>query len=242
MLKHRKIMYALLGFGLGAAFPLGVLLFPSAQKSFFYIYALVSMPFVLAGFGYFLGIDSDRLEKQAARLEKLDIRLREQALTDELTGFHNRRQILIEVQREIDRARRYNRNLSGIMIGIADFKRVNERYGVNYGDHVLKEIAKTIHHCIRSTDVFGRYSGDEFVIVMPEADSATGNIVAARIQKEVSRHQFESKGEPLKVEVHIGIHFFDDIKDIEKTVFIETLEKSLTNAKLARKKPASGRP
>lgn len=107
------------------------------------------------------------------------------AITDALTGLFNHRYFQEGLNLEIARAKRYNRALSLIMLDIDSFKEYNDTYGHLEGDRVLKEIARIIQENIRQIDIPSRYGGEEFMIILPEADSEEARIVAERIRKEV---------------------------------------------------------
>ena len=252
-MKNRKILYAFLGFLLGLGAPLGSLFYRALltgslnpawflsefdSQSFFYIYMAATTPLVFTVFGFFIGSYTDRFEAQNESLEKMNILLKEQSIMDELTGFHNRRQIMTEIQKEIARARRYNHKIAGIMIDVDDFKKFNDQYGHLYGDYVLREVARSIDHCIRSTDILGRYGGDEFIIILPESNPETADIVASRIRNAIAMHDFEAKGEPVSVTVSMGIHFFEDMEKVDKISFIENIDQALFKAKDLRKNKA----
>jgi len=93
------------------------------------------------------------------------------AITDSLTGIYNRRQFMVLAQLELNRAERYRRPLSIVMMDIDHFKRVNDRYGHLIGDQVLHDIAQICQNNLREIDIFGRYGGEEFAILLPETPS-----------------------------------------------------------------------
>ncbi len=252
MSLHRH-NYAVSGFLLGLGAPLGAVCLHALMNPpfnlawlshelrhhfFFYAYMGVSTPAVFALFGVFSGGLLDKFYKQKQTLEEVNVFLKEQSIIDELTGFYNRRHILQEIEKEIERARRYKHTLVGIMIDIDDFKKYNDKYGHLLGDYVLKESAKVFDHSIRTIDILGRYGGDEFLIVLPEATLETGHVVAERIKKTMAKHEFKVKNRAIKVTVSMGVHFFDDLTDTDKNLFIETIDKALFQAKTQGKNRA----
>ncbi|WP_457567202.1 sensor domain-containing diguanylate cyclase [Desulfurobacterium sp.] len=123
-------------------------------------------------------------------LEVKNKEIKKLADTDELTGIYNRRKILEELEREITRTQRYGNPLSVIIFDIDFFKEVNDTYGHLMGDKVLREIAQTVKRNIRKPDSFGRYGGEEFLIILPETDISGGVKFAEKIRKLIENHPF----------------------------------------------------
>lgn len=108
------------------------------------------------------------------------------AVTDELTGLFNRRHFFETATHEFRRARRYERQLSVIMADIDRFKTVNDTFGHDAGDGVLRGIAGRIQEILRDVDVAGRYGGDEFIILMPESGLMAGGSAAERLREKIA--------------------------------------------------------
>lgn len=104
------------------------------------------------------------------------------AMTDELTGLYNRRLFLERWSEEVERAKRYQRNLSCIIIDVNGFKQINDLAGHLTGDQVLKQIAQELNRHLRQSDILARFGGDEFVVALPEADSAQAGRVAQKLR------------------------------------------------------------
>jgi diguanylate cyclase (GGDEF)-like protein len=105
--------------------------------------------------------------------------------TDMLTGAYNRRGLLAEMARDLDRARRQGHPVSLVMFDIDHFKRVNDERGHPVGDLVLTAFAELVTRRMRSTDLLARYGGEEFVLVLPGATSEEAKLVADRVRREV---------------------------------------------------------
>ena len=126
------------------------------------------------------------------------------ASTDALTGCLNRRALHENVERELDRARRYNLVLTILMIDLDRFKSINDSRGHLVGDSVLRQIGDLLRHEARSVDIVARYGGEEFVIVSPDTSLDGGLVFAERVRAHVEEHSFDPK-EPLRVTVSLGL-------------------------------------
>ncbi|HEX9021272.1 MAG TPA: diguanylate cyclase [Nitrospirota bacterium] len=111
--------------------------------------------------------------------------IEEIAITDELTGIYNRRHILSRFAEEFAKAQRLGKDLGCIIADIDHFKAINDRQGHLAGDEVLKEVSSRIRRSIRIYDVLGRYGGEEFLILLPDADLESAWNFAERVRMEV---------------------------------------------------------
>ncbi|MGH2709724.1 MAG: diguanylate cyclase [Actinomycetota bacterium] len=137
---------------------------------------------------------------------------RQLSITDGLTGVWNRRYLEMTLRKEIERAQRFGRPLSLLMLDIDRFKRVNDRHGHQRGDEVLIEVTRRILGEIRTNiDVVGRYGGEEFVVLLPETPSGGGFVVAEKIRTAMRDQQFVgSSGDPLTVTVSVGMSTYPE--------------------------------
>ena len=106
------------------------------------------------------------------------------AITDDLTGALNRRECLARAEAEFNRAMRFDRPLSLAIMDLDYFKSVNDRYGHQTGDNVIKEFARVVNTNIRTQDVFGRTGGDEFLLVLVETGDGEAGQIAERIRAQ----------------------------------------------------------
>jgi two-component system, cell cycle response regulator len=128
------------------------------------------------------------------------------SITDGLTGVWNRRYLELSLRKEIERASRFSRPLSVLMIDIDRFKDVNDRFGHPRGDGVLVEVTRRIMGTIRTQiDFVSRYGGEEFVVVLPETPCDGGKVVAEKIRAAVRDHPFVGDGTHLTITVSVGV-------------------------------------
>ncbi|TAN60307.1 diguanylate cyclase [bacterium] len=123
-----------------------------------------------------------RLTNKIAEIRK---QIEEMAIQDGLTGISNRRHAFLRGEEEFVRAKRLKRGLCCIMMDVDFFKAVNDKYGHSAGDGVLKELASRAKNVIRKYDILGRYGGEEFLVIMPDANFEQAKTLAERIRTEV---------------------------------------------------------
>jgi len=135
------------------------------------------------------------------------------ATTDTLTGIYNRYKINQIIDEEIARTKRYKENFALIMFDIDHFKEINDTYGHDVGDHILQELSHIISSSIRETDNFGRWGGEEFMLIAPKISREDAIKLAEKLRKIIQNHHFE---EVKKITVSIGIALFEDGDDKEE--------------------------
>jgi len=153
------------------------------------------------------------------------------AVTDGLTGLNNHRAFQEQLAEEINRAQRYAKILSLILMDIDHFKSFNDIYGHQTGDRVLKEIADLINKNLRTVDFPARYGGEEFVVILPETGCEGGVIVAERIREAVAEHPFiTDSGEKVMLAISVGVACYPDDAS-EKEGLIRKADQALYFAK-----------
>lgn len=136
------------------------------------------------------------LEEKNEELERLSI-------TDKLTGLYNRAKLDSVLNTEFEKATRYNDIFSVIIMDIDFFKSVNDNFGHQIGDDVLKESAKILSSCIRTSDTLGRWGGEEFLIICPNSKQEDAIKLANRINIAIKQHTFLTY--PRKVTMSLGV-------------------------------------
>lgn len=134
--------------------------------------------------------------------ERADARLRLMAMKDRLTGIWNRVRLEEAAQQEIARLERYGHPVSLIMMDLDHFKRINDQFGHGMGDQVLKEFCAVVQRCIRTTDVLGRWGGEEFVLLLPNNGFFNSAQLAERIRAAIEQHEFPGE---LRVTASLGL-------------------------------------
>ncbi|MTI65761.1 MAG: diguanylate cyclase [Firmicutes bacterium] len=125
------------------------------------------------------------------KLKEKNIKLQEMVKIDGLTNLYNHKYIFERIKEEIKRAKRYNDELSIVLLDIDDFKNVNDTYGHQVGDNVLVSISNKLKESIRDIDILGRYGGEEFIIILPETDLKGAYNLAERIRKRIEEMEFK---------------------------------------------------
>ena len=153
--------------------------------------------------------------------------LYEMATTDMMTKLKIHHYFQTTCIEELDRAQKYNRPLSLMMMDIDHFKGFNDSFGHTAGDMVLKNVARIIKESVRQMDIAARYGGEEFAVILPKTDINEALIVAERIRDTIEHEEVEYEKNILKVTISIGLTQFDDELDKNKNDIIERADKAL---------------
>ncbi len=132
--------------------------------------------------------------KLESEVEKQTKELKLLAVTDKLTGLYNRVKLDDELASNYEYYKKFKENFSIVMLDIDHFKAVNDTYGHQVGDTVLREMAMLIKDSIRSTDIIGRWGGEEFMLICPKTDSSNAYAVAQNIRENIQTHNFPRVG------------------------------------------------
>ncbi len=166
--------------------------------------------------------------------------MEKQAITDELTGLYNRRAFAPLGEKEVGRARRYQRPLALIFFDIDHFKNVNDTHGHLIGDHVLRVLTELVTKTTRATDIVCRYGGEEFIVLMPEAGRDEGLAMAERLRQEISRMTVVTAVGTLSLTVSLGVAELgaDEAENLES--LIARADRAMYQAKAAGRDTVSG--
>jgi diguanylate cyclase (GGDEF)-like protein len=188
------------------------------------------------------------LAAQAIEKARLYAQVQEQARTDALTGLNNRGEFQRQLKEEVERSRRYNRSFSLLMLDIDHFKTVNDRYGHQAGDEVLRALAARLREQNRPVDHAARYGGEEFVVILPETTNEGALALAERLRTAVADTAVPvTDGRTIPVTISIGVATFPADAGSE-TALIAAADSALYAAKqggrnrISRYEPALGQP
>lgn len=156
----------------------------------------------------------------------------ELAITDGLTGLFNRRYMETHLGTLVDQSAARGKPIAVLVLDIDYFKAINDGYGHDAGDEVLREFALRIRKAIRNIDLACRYGGEEFVIVMPETDMAVATMVAERLRRRIASEPFaiEKGARSLEVTISIGIAALSGVADNAATI-LKRADQALYRAK-----------
>jgi diguanylate cyclase (GGDEF)-like protein len=158
-----------------------------------------------------------QLVDQNRRKERL---LREQAITDDLTGVFNHRRLQERLREHVADAQRYRHVFCLLMVDVDHFKRFNDTHGHQAGDRVLRAVAQAIARSARDVDTVARYGGEEFAVILAQVDSDRAELPAERLRRAVGGSPLgTTKGEMVTVTVSVGYACFpDDATEVEALI------------------------
>jgi len=188
---------------------------------------LSAKSFQFQGVPHLLGVTRDITERK-----RLEEKLQQQASTDELTGITNRHRFLELAEAEIKRALRLDYPLALALIDIDYFKHINDAHGHMAGDQALLAFTKTCLDNIREIDVFARFGGDEFVLLLPETSLDQAYVVMQRVRLSLASDPVDLFGKPVSMTISVGIASLVDKEETLDTL-LERADLALYRAKQA---------
>ncbi len=172
-----------------------------------------------------------RIIELQAELMSAQARLREQAMRDPLTGIWNRACILDTLERELDRARRSGSPLGLLLLDLDHFKQLNDTRGHQFGDLALRAFVQRIQSAVRSYDSFGRYGGEEFLILAPGCGEPDIARQAERLRAAVAASPFDVEGCAVPLTVSIGAASVESGTCVSSIDLIRAADDALYEAK-----------
>ena len=173
--------------------------------------------------------------KNLVKIKELKEKISNITTTDELTGLHNRKFLIERLESEMSRAKRYKSTVSCILFDLDFFKVVNDMYGYEWGDVLLKKVAEMLLNLARKEDVVTRYGDEEFMVILPDTSEENAFIFAERFRRDVEKMSFIPAGEDESHPVKIsgGIASFPYMENVEENAnsIIRYAEHALYNAK-----------
>jgi diguanylate cyclase (GGDEF)-like protein len=169
------------------------------------------------------------------RIKAIKDKLERVSTTDDLTGLHNRKYLQERLEEEISRSKRYGTKLSCILFDLDYFKVVNDMYGYEWGDILLKNIANKLSAMIRKEDILTRYGDEEYLLVLPNTSEENAFLFGERFRREVEKMEFIPAGEEERHQVTIsgGISTYPCMENVDEdaNTIIRYAEHALYNAK-----------
>ncbi len=157
-------------------------------------------------------------KQQVTKLQNDLNKYKTESITDHLTGLYNRKYMDMKMTEEIERYKRMNTPFCVMLVDIDHFKSVNDNYGHLVGDQVLKHLSKLIKENIRKTDFAFRYGGEEFIVLLSNADVRNAQHVAEQIRKKLETVNFALKGNSFTVTASFGISAFEKEDNAESVI------------------------
>jgi len=188
---------------------------------------------LLAKVKVFLELDTRQRQLVHATdvIQHQNLKLEERAIRDSLTGLYNHNYLLEQLGREVSIAKRYNTPLSAFLLDLDFFKDVNDSCGHPFGDFVLKEFSRRVQDNLREADIFGRYGGEEFLVILPNIDSERAEVVAEKIRKTIADTVFSNDKFERYVTVSTGVYSGFGEETDASGLIIDYIDNALYQAK-----------
>jgi len=190
-----------------------------------FIVFLVIILIVVAVMGFFFYFQfrqkansNKTIEEQNAKLLEAYIKMEELAKTDALTGLSNRHDMYQKIKYETDRFERNEKPFTILMGDIDNFKKINDTYGHDAGDHVLTSVAALMTSTMRKQDIASRWGGEEFLILLPETDLEGGKKIAEILRDTIKKESIQYKNHNLNVTITIGLSVYNRVRDVNESI------------------------
>ncbi len=174
-----------------------------------------------------------KLVKYTEELQRLNTILKERSIRDGLTGLYNHRYFYYFLRREFLLAGRNRTDLACLLLDLDNFKKLNDTYGHQFGDTVLKTVAARIRKTVRETDVVSRYGGEEFAVLLPGTDLEGAHVIAERIRARVENQALPHGSLSAQVTVSIGLATSREHQPVKPQDLLAFSDRALYQAKAA---------
>lgn len=177
-----------------------------------------------------LRLRSEELHQRSEELRERNEELLQMAISDPLTKIYNRRFFFELAEKEFERSKRYNHQLSLILVDVDRFKKSNDTYGHLVGDEILKNLARFLVSNVRGNDVVARYGGEEFVILMPEIGAKEAAMTAERLREEIAKNTMVV-GRFIQVTVSFGVAGWEEQENTDLESLLYRADQALYRSK-----------
>lgn len=164
----------------------------------------------------------------------------DRGIKDGLTGLYNKKYFLDRIDSDYAHAQRHDTSLALLLFDIDHFKKINDTYGHPAGDSVLKKLTRIVRKTLRTADIFARYGGDEFIVLMRNVDDAGALVLAQRIRGRIKKQEFVFEDTRIPVTVSLGIGTLSDNVN-NAAELVQVADKYLYKAKQAGRNCIGGR-
>ncbi len=207
---RNSVRFALVGVAAGIAAPVGLVIYGliagrTIDPVQMFLVVVAGSSVALGGAGWLLGRKEDQLLRHNRALHAMTERLHALSTTDPLTEIPNRRALDQRLEAEVARANRYGTPLALVMVDLDLFKDLNDRFGHQVGDAVLRSVAGVLESERRAGDIVARYGGEEFVAVLPHADETAAQAWAERVRARIAGSAVDAGGRLARVTASFGV-------------------------------------
>jgi len=178
-----------------------------------------------------LELTTAKMERRSKEIARLRTELQKQTTRDDLTELNNRKFLLERLEVEVARASRYDQPLTLILFDVDRLGNVNDSFGREKGDDVIREVARVVREQIRNTDLAGRYDGEEFMVLCPHTDRANAQFLAERLRRRVAELSFQAGEEEFGVTVSVGLVTLSGQNEFAMEAILQAAESAVDTAK-----------
>jgi diguanylate cyclase (GGDEF)-like protein len=175
------------------------------------LYSFLTVSFLFAFYEYARQSSFSRMQEMSDEFEK-------QAMHDPLSGLLNRRGMLDELNNEFDRRKRYQHDLTVMMCDIDHFKKINDRYGHDKGDDIIKEFADLFKFGLRKQDAISRWGGEEYLLLLPETNGEHALQLAEKLRMKIEQTEFQHNNKKFNVTVSFGLYQINHDDNIDQSI------------------------